>query len=245
MELNTIYNCDCVNGMERIDDGSIDCVISDPPYNVGLSSIKRGYHMNSLRENNFVTAGWDNQSAEEWRNLIHTTFKGISKKVKIGGNIIIFCSALKIGEIYDMATKCGLYYKTAGVWHKTNPIPRNMNLQFVISNEFWVHFVNQKRTGTFNNEGKLLTDYYECSIPSNKERMMCKHPTQKPLAVIKRMIEVLTDKNDTVLDCFMGSGTTAVASVLTGRKFIGFEIDKNYFEAAQLRINETVKNLQE
>lgn len=231
-----IFNCDCVLGLQNIPDGSIDCVITDPPYNLGNISKRRGYHLQSIRENNFVSVEWDNLSGENWHDLMQNVLQSFSKKVKIGGNIIIFCSSFKVDELFAIAEKFGLYYKTTGVWHKTNPMPRNMNLHFVCSNEFWIHFVNQKRTGTFNNDGKLLLDFFATSLPSKSERENFKHPTQKPLALISSLIEILSNKGETVLDCFVGSGTTAVGALQTGRNFIGFETNKYYFDFANYRI---------
>ena len=134
-----IFNCDCLRGLQNIPDFSIDCVITDPPYNLGEISKRRGYHVNSIRENNFVSAEWDNSSDEVWHDLMENLLQSFSRKVKVGGNIVIFCSSFKVGELFKLAEKFGLYYKTTGVWHKTNPMPRNMNLHFVCSNEFWIH----------------------------------------------------------------------------------------------------------
>lgn len=236
MILNKIYNCDCLLGMQNIPNNSIDCVITDPPYNLGNLIKNRGYHIQAMRNNSLANADWDNSSAEDWLFLMDNVFKLLCKKVKIGGNVIIFCNSLKVGDLYNLAEKFGLYYKTTGVWHKTNPMPRNMNLQFVYSNEFWLHFVNQKRTGTFNNDGKLLTDFFSSSVTPKKERENFKHPTQKPLSVIIPLIKILSNVGDTVLDCFAGSGTTAVAAIDTGRNFLGFELNKNYCDMANARI---------
>ena len=236
-----IFNCDCVLGLQKIPDYSIDCVITDPPYNLDNISKRRGYHLNSIRENNFVSAEWDNSSGEDWIGLMEKVLQFFSKKVKVGGNVVIFCSSFKIGELFTMAEKFGLYYKTTGVWHKTNPMPRNMNLHFVCSNEFWIHFVNQKRTGTFNNKGKLLLDFFACSLPSKSERENFKHPTQKPLSLIVPLIEILSNKGDTVLDCFAGSGTTAVGALQSERNFIGFELNKTYFDIANCRIERMLR----
>lgn len=215
---------------------SIDCVITDPPYNIANFAKNRGYHIQSMRKNSLINADWDEKSSENWSELLESVFKILSKKLKVGGNLIVFCSILKTGELYNWAKKYGLYYKTTGVWHKTNPMPRNMNLHFVNSNEFWMYFVNQKRTGTFNNNGKLLPDYFESSTPPVKERENFKHPTQKPLSITRSMIEILSNEGDTVLDCFIGSGTTAVAAINTGRNFIGFENNNEYFNIAAQRI---------
>ena len=240
-----LFNEDCSDGLSRIPDGFIDCVITDPPYNLGLMSQSRGYHVQSMRKNNFVTSTWDNANPETWRKLMRLVIRNLSRKLKVGGNLVIFASFLKIHDIYEAAIDYGFYYKTVGVYHKTNPMPRNMNLHFVNSNEAWLYFVNQKRTGTFNNNGKLIPDFFECSIPSTKEREGIKHPTQKPLSIIKPLVEILSNKGDTVLDCFLGSGTTAVAAIETGRNFIGFEIDSEYFNAAQSRVQNHLKGAEQ
>lgn len=86
------------------------------------------------------------------------------------GSLIVFMSIIKVETIINLAQKHGFYYKTVGVWHKTNPLPRNMNLQFINSTEPWVYMVNDATTGTFNNEGKAIHDFVETSTISTKER---------------------------------------------------------------------------
>ena len=74
--------------------------------------------------------------------------------LKKRGTLIIFMAIIKVADIIQLAEKVGFYYKTTGVWHKTNPMPRNMNIQFVNSTECWLYFINGHTSGTFNNEGK-------------------------------------------------------------------------------------------
>lgn len=150
--------------------------------------------------------------------------------------MIVFMAVIKVETIIRIAQAHGFYYKTTGTWHKLNPMPRNMNLQFINSTESWVYFVNDARTGTFNNDGKALHDFYESSVTPKSERTFGKHPTQKPVELMDYFIRVLSNPGDTVLDPFMGSGSTGVSALSLGRKFVGVEIDEHYFDIATRRM---------
>lgn len=145
-------------------------------------------------------------------------------------------SIIKAETIINIAQNHKFYYKTVGIWHKTNPMPRNMNLQFVNSTEAWLHFVNDATTGIFNNRGKVIHDFVESSTINNSERKFGKHPTQKPLQVMCHFIDLLSNEKDNVLDPFMGSGSTGVACELLKRKFVGVELSNEYYEIAKNRI---------
>ena len=150
-------------------------------------------------------------------------FKVAARVMKKGGTMIVFMAIIKVETIIRLAEKHGFYYKTTGIWHKTNPMPRNMNLHFVNSTEAWIYFTYKARTGTFNNGGALFHDFVETSVTPNSERKYGKHPTQKPESLIQHFIEILSNQGDWVLDPFMGSGTTGVVAKRTGRNFIGVE----------------------
>ena len=79
-------------------------------------------------------------------------FKELSRILKNGASMIVFMSILRVETLVEIANKFGFYYKTTGIWHKTNPMPRNMNLHFVNSNECWIYFSYKTKTGTFNNK---------------------------------------------------------------------------------------------
>ena len=85
---NQIFNTDCLIGMRDIPAGSIDCVITDPPYNLGLFSKSRSYHVSSMRTNSFVSDKWDNDTGENWHNLMQSLFELLADKVKISGNLV-------------------------------------------------------------------------------------------------------------------------------------------------------------
>ena len=121
-------------------------------------------------------------------------------------------------------------------------MPRNMNLHFVNSTESWIYFTYKTKTGTFNNNGKVLHDFIETSVTSNGEKKYGKHPTQKPEALMEHFVKVLSNENDTILDPFMGSGSVGVSAVKNNRNFVGIELDENYFNIATSRIKEVKKN---
>ena len=100
-----------------------------------------------------------------------------------------------------------------------------------------MYFIYKAKSGTFNNTGKALHDYVEFPLTPQSEKKLGKHPTQKPIGMMEYFINVLSNKGDTVLDPFMGSGTTGVATVRTGRNFIGFEREDEYFGTAERRIS--------
>lgn len=150
----------------------------------------------------------------------------------------MFMSLIKIETIIQLATKHGFYYKTTGIWHKTNPMPRNMNLHFVNSTEAWLYFTYRTRTGTFNNEGKLFHDFIETSLVTKNEKIFGKHPTQKPIQLISHFVELLSNSGDLIVDPFMGSGTTGVVAKSLGRNFIGIELSEEYFDISSKRIEE-------
>lgn len=158
--------------------------------------------------------------------------------LKHGGSMIVFMAIIKVESIIKIAERHGLYYKTTGIWHKLNPMPRNMNLHFVNSTETWIYFTYKKKTGTFNNDGKMIHDFIETAVASNGERRFGKHPTQKPVKLMEFFVNVLSNENDTILDPFMGSGSTGVAAIKNDRNFIGVELNEKYYNIARQRIEE-------
>lgn len=233
-----LYNEDCIQAMKKIKDKTIDLIVTDPPYNLGIFMKNRDTNLSKMRDNFFGAAGWDDMDSDEWEKSMDDFFKASARVMKKGGTMIVFMAIIKVETIIKLAEKHGFYYKTTGIWHKTNPMPRNMNLHFVNSTEAWIYFIYKKRTGTFNNGGALFHDFVETSVTPNGERRYGKHPTQKPEALIQHFVEILSNMGDWVLDPFMGSGTTGVVSKRSGRNFIGVELSEEYFHIAKTRIEE-------
>ena len=233
-----LYNMDCMAAMRRIRKDSVDLIVTDPPYNLGNFMIDRDTNLSKMRDNFFGTAGWDNMEFKDWKKSMNSFFKSAARVTREGGSMVVFMAIIKVETIIKLAEKHGFYYKTTGIWHKTNPMPRNMNLHFVNSTEAWIYFTYKTRTGTFNNGGSMLHDFVETSVTPSGERKYGKHPTQKPESLIKHFVSVLSNEGDWVLDPFMGSGTTGVVSQKSNRNFIGIELDENYYNIADARIKE-------
>ena len=234
---------DCIEEMKSIQDSKIDLILTDPPYNLGLFMQSRDTNLGALRENHFVASHWDHIDQKSWEDHMNSFFKQSSRILKKKGGMLIFMSIIKVETLIRLAEKNGFYYKTTGVWHKKNPMPRNMNLHFVNSTEAWVYFINNGKTGTFNNKGKVIHDFFETSVIGQKEKRHGKHPTQKPQLLMECFIKLLSDEGELILDPFMGSGSTGVAALNTNRCFYGIELDKSYYELSKIRISETTNNL--
>jgi DNA modification methylase len=226
--------------MKTLEDNSVDLILTDPPYNLGLFMKNRDTNLKKMRDNFFGDAGWDDLEYDEWVESMNSFFEQAGRVMKKGGSMIVFMSIIKVEGIIRLAESHGFYYKTTGIWHKQNPMPRNMNLHFINSTEAWVYFTYKAKTGTFNNAGKAVHDFIETSVTPAGEKRFGKHPTQKPVQLMEHFILLLSNPGDTVLDPFMGSGSTGVAARRNGnnRNFIGIELSQEYMDYATQRIKE-------
>lgn len=232
----------CVETMSNLKDNSVDLIVTDPPYNLGNFMRNRATNLKKMRNNFFGDAGWDDLEFEDWIEHMDSFFEQSQRILKKGGSIIMFMSLIKVETIIKLAEKNKFYYKTTGVWHKTNPMPRNMNLHFINSIEGWIYFTNVTRTGTFNNNGIAIHDYIESSVTPKNEKIYGGHPTQKPEKVIQHFVELLSNPGEVVMDPFMGSGTTGVVAKKLGRDFIGIELQEDYFDISLKRISDVSTN---
>jgi site-specific DNA-methyltransferase (adenine-specific)/modification methylase len=225
LEINRIYNEDCLEGMKKIDDGSVDMILCDPPYNIS-------------QKNNFNTMGRTGVDFGEWdKGFDLTTWLTLAiTKLKSGGNIVIFNDWKNMSYIKDCLEDNNCLIKEMLIWHKTNPMPRNRDRLYVTSCEFAI-WATKGKHWTFNRQRETYENtMFTYPIVSNSKRY---HPTQKPIELMQDLLEIHSNQGDIILDPFIGSGTTAEAAINTNRNFIGFELDKNYFDIANERINAT------
>jgi DNA modification methylase len=142
----------------------------------------------------------------------------------------VFCSKDQLPQLLTFALSHGLKYDLL-TWHKTNPVP-TCNNKYLSDTEYIVFM----RNGA-NLYGSYETKHKYFVTPTNTEdKKAWGHPTPKPVHIIRTLIENSTQKGDVVLDPFIGSGTTAVASIRCSRHFVGFELNKEYFDKADKRI---------
>ncbi len=234
MEVNKIYNEDCLVGLKKIPDNSIDLVLIDPPYDICTAGGKKGNDKLShdimklekeLIDNNLVSS-FDIKVLDE----IVRVMKGI--------NIYIWCNARQIPmyiKYFNLQLQCKL---EVVIWGKTNPIPLFSN-KYMNDKEYCLYF---RKDGYCKPKSYEDAKSIYISKANVEDKKKYQHPTIKPLELIRRLIRNSSKENEIVLDCFLGSGTTAVACILENRKYIGFEINKKYFDIANKRILETKKD---
>ncbi len=221
---------DSKNVIKRIPDNSIDFILTDPPYNLGQHSTGNIPLPGRSAMNNDV-ADWDmvDFNPEEWADEF-------IRILKPTGNLFIFTSYNQLGRWYNCLDQ---KFDTTNfmIWHKTNPAPKIFKVGFLNSCEMIFVCWNKKHTWNFLSQ-REMHNFIESPICMRPERLSNpKHPAQKPLAILKKMIEVATNENDIVFDPFMGVGSTGVAAIELKRRFIGVELNNEYFEAAKKRIN--------
>ena len=219
--------------IKRIPDNSIDFILTDPPYNLGQHSTGNIPLPGRSAMNNDV-AEWDmvDFNPEEWA-------EDFIRILKPTGNLFIFTSYNQIGRWYNCLDH---RFDTSNfmVWHKTNPAPKIFKAGFLNSCEMVFTCWNKKHTWNFSTQ-KDMHNFIESPICMRPERLSDpKHPTQKPVSILKRMIEIATNAGDIVFDPFMGVGSTGVAAIELQRRFIGIELDSKYFYAAKNRIDNIV-----
>lgn len=220
--------------IKRIPDNSIDFILTDPPYNLGQHSTGNIPLPGRSAMNNDV-AEWDliDFNPEEWADEF-------IRILKPTGNLFIFTSYNQLGRWYNCLDH---KFDTSNfmVWHKTNPAPKIFKAGFLNSCEMIFTCWNKKHTWNFISQSEMH-NFIESPICMRPERLSNpKHPSQKPVSILKKMIEIASNEGDVVFDPFMGVGSTGVAALTLGRRFIGVEIDEIYFNAAKERINTTIQ----
>ena len=241
IDVNTIdnyllMNGDCMEKLKEVPDGSIDLILCDPPYN--LAKYSTGNMKFDWRsEINNDVAKWD------LKELAPSDFLDEFKRVlSPTGNIFIFTSYNLIGkwhEAFDSEFDTFQFM----VWHKTNPVPNIRKSSFLNSCELIVCMWNKGHTWNFTKQNEMH-NFIESPICMGNERLKSpKHPTQKPLKVLEHIINIASSENDLVLDMFMGVASTGVAARLLNRRFIGIEIDDEYYAASEKRMRETEESL--
>ena len=226
---------DCLEYLRQIPDHSVDLVVTDPPYNV---SQKQDLKFNGrIIRKNF--GDWDFGFDPE------PVLKELKRVLKPNGQIYVFCSTKQI-PVYMKIFESEWFFRNILVWYKTNPPPRLSKTNFVFANEYIIYAINEKVkpgsvTFNFTKQSEMHNTFISSAL-QGKERLRDKnnkaiHPTQKPLFLLRKLIEVSSKPGDVVLDVFMGLGSTAVAAKQTGRQFLGCEINKKYVEWAKQRLN--------
>lgn len=219
---NTLHNIDCLDGFKQLEDGSVDLVLTDPPYNI---SIKNNFK--SLNRAGIDFGEWDKGFNQvDW-------LKAVAPKIRKGGSIVVFNAVQNINTVIDTLTAEGFTYKELGFYKKSNPIPRNRDRLYVTSIEPYIWLVKGKGW-TFNRQKDTYeTGIMEHPVVHHSKRI---HTTQKPVELMETLVKIHSNEGDLVLDCFSGSASTLIACHGSGRDYIGFEKDIDNYNNSVKRL---------
>lgn len=223
-----LLNKDCIEGMKTLADNSIDCIIADPPYDI---KTKGGGSINKVKK--LSKSLQDLEDANITKGYDIVAFGKEALRVMNEINIYFWCNKKQIPDYLDFYVnkhKCTFDILT---WHKTNALPTYSN-KYLSDTEYLLYFRKGKGK-CFPESYEDAKTYYVAPI-NHKDKKLWGHPTIKPLDITEKIIRNSTREGQTVLDPFSGSGTTAIACMNNNRNFIGFELDKDYYDISLDRI---------
>src|SRR5690554_3066003 len=234
-----IHLGDCIEVMKSIENSSIDLVFADPPYFLsnGGKSIKSGKVVS-------VNKGeWDKkENYENINTFTHDWLKEVYRLLKPTGSIWVSGTFHNIFDVEREMKKIGYKIINIVVWHKSDPPPLIYKNKFRFSYEFiiWArksnrHYFNYDEMYKFEN--KEMEDVWLIPAVQMPEKKHGYHPTQKPEALLERIIKASSKEGDVVLDPFLGSGTTCYVAKKLNRKYLGIEKEKKYYDIALKRIS--------
>jgi site-specific DNA-methyltransferase (adenine-specific) len=293
LEINKIYNMNCLEGMKYIDDKSIDIVLSDIPYginyddwdvlhtntNSALMGQSPAMKQTTFKKRGKPINGWnkaDKKISYEYYSWCRQWCKELFRITKEASPILLFSSRRYLHRVCCALEDEGFLIRDILIWQKDrchakaqriNNVLHKRKIYDDIYNDYrignlapmyepiiWAMkpyshtltdcVLENKIGGFYGQNGIIPSNIFNCPINIKNKY----HPTEKPLQLIKDLIKTFSiDNNHIILDMFIGSGTTAIACINTNRNYIGFEIEKRYYEIAKNRINKHIidNNLQD
>jgi len=219
LELNKIYNMDCLEGMKIISDEKVDMIITDPPYNIGF---KYNEYQDTKSDEDYI------DMLSNFRNMPlaiiqypEETMRFIVPALGVPCEVCAWCYNSNISRQFRLINfyNCKVDFNKVKQGYKN---PNDKRIRNLIEN---------------GSEGTRMYDWFsDIQMVKNVSKGKLNHPCPVPVKLMERIILLATDENDTILDPFMGSGTTAIACMNTNRNYIGFEISKEYCDIAEKRI---------
>lgn len=252
LPLNQILLGDCIETLKSLPEKSIDLIFADPPYNLQLS---QELYRPNMTKVDAVNDKWDQYNDfEEYDKFTRAWLRACRRVLKDTGTIWVIGSYHNIFRVGTALMDLGFWILNDVIWVKTNPMPNFKGVRFTNAHEtlIWV----QKKKGarytfhhhamkSLNDELQMRSDW-ELSICGGKERLKVNgekaHSTQKPEALLYRVILSSSNPGDVVLDPFFGSGTTGAVAKKLHRDWIGIERDEKYIKVANDRINSIQKS---
>ena len=256
LQFNEIYNMDCAEGMKLVSDNTIDLVITDPPFAIEFKAKRSNYHRTQSR----VLEGYSEIPKEKYYEFTVKWMKECFRILKDSGSLYVFSGWNNLKDVLNAIDNVGFIMVNHIIWKyqfgvvtERKYVTSHYHCLYVCKNDQKRKFFPYSRFGKEErtNEGRSL--HYE-----DKEDVWYikreywtgdqKTPTKLPAELIKKILMYSSQKDDVVLDPFLGSGQIAVVSKLLGRQYIGFEIAKEYYEFAKNRLERDIyriKNLEE
>ena len=243
---------DCLSILPSLPQSAFDCCIADPPFNM---SQKKGLGW-AFSSHITMQESWDIFSKDEYFQFTLDWVTEILRVVKTNGNIFVFGSFHNIFTLgFILQNIFDRRIITQIVWYKPNAQPNITCRMFTESTEFILWAVNNEskkaKNWTFNyetmkamNNNKQMRNMWEIPLTKQSEKKHGKHPSQKPLQVVERLVLAGTNEGDLILDPFSGTGTTAVVSEKQNRKWVMIEKEESYNQIAQKRLDESQLNVQ-
>jgi site-specific DNA-methyltransferase (adenine-specific) len=235
----TLLKMDCLDFLQSVADNSIDLVLTDFPYYI---SKKTGFQYGGGDQYRRIKiskdfGNWD--KAENKVNL-NQVIQEFYRVLRPGGTAIAFYDSWKIETLKNWMESAKFRMIRRIEWIKSNPVPLNQRVTY-LGNALEVAVVGVKKSkptfhGKYDN-GIYSSDVYRCPV---RDGGHC-HPTQKPLSLFEALIEKHSNPGDSVLDCFLGSGTTAVAALKTRRDIWGCELNSTYYKRMIKRLTDYVE----
>lgn len=241
---NTIYVKDALAGMAEMGAGSVDLVVTDPPYNIAAKD-KRTIVGGKLMTTMQAFGGWDTLHPFDYDLLINRVLSACYRVLRPGGSLYMFTAREQNGYFIRKAVERGFAYRNQLSMVKKNPLPSLSKKNWRSGFELCLYLVKPikpKATGVAQSgpSGAIFNFLSQQACvnvyPYLVRGKATNHPTEKPLGFIRRLIEVSSQSGDLVLDPFMGSGTTAVAAKVTGRDYVGFDTNPEYVKMARRRV---------
>ena len=256
-----ISNTDCIEGMKALPSNCVDLIIADPPYNLSKSGDWKWDNSISLAGMggnwNITNEHWDNMSLEDYFNFSIAWLSEAKRILKPTGSMWIFGTYHNIGITNIVCQMLGIEIINEVIWYKKNAFPNLSGRRLTASHEtiLWAHSGGKKRNYFFDYKytkngnflgdklkalGKQMRTVWDISNNKNRDEIKYgKHPTQKPIKILTRMIKLSSRQDDIILTPFAGAGSECVAAKLTGRHYIGFEIEKEYCDISEKRLLHT------
>ncbi|WP_440928590.1 site-specific DNA-methyltransferase [Candidatus Pelagibacter sp.] len=246
---NKIINGDSLEELKKIPRETFDLIFADPPYNLQLKSELTRPDRSKVSA---VNDKWDQfENFKKYDDFTYEWLSECKRILKKDGAIWVIGSYHNIFRVGTAIQNLGFWILNDVIWNKNNPMPNFRGTRFTNAHEtlIWAS-KSEKSKYTFNYQSlKCLND--DLQMRSNWDLPICNgserlkkdgkkiHSTQKPEALLHRILLATSNKNDLILDPFLGSGTTATVAKKLGRNYFGIEREKNYFKAAEKRIKAT------